>query len=489
MFFTTYQFVFFFLPLVLAGHYLIRRSAYPQWSVYWLLVMSAVFYWSLDRTHLLTVVTSIVINYLMALRLERLKSIGSPAVTSWFWTCLGFNAAFLASFKYGFAALGVDMPVPLGLSFFTLVQIGYHIAIHTDRTAQRFKPSNFALFVGYFPSLVAGPVMTKKDFSFDALTGRASFDSTLFMSGLALFTMGLFKKVVLADSVATEVSSLFSAVGIGTTLTTPEAWLAAVMYTLQLYFDFSGYTDMACGVSAMLGMRLLRNFYSPLKATSIMEYWRRWHMSVTKFFTNNLYLLVTVNLTRTANKRKVGPAARFVLTVFGPMLICFTLIGVWHGSGANFLWFGLLMATALSVNHLWIKRAHPSPLPKPVAWAVTMAVVVCGMILDKTGSFGEAAGLFQSMVGAQGTGTQVLQETSGIWKVAVLGGVALLLPNTHQILSAYQPVLPEAWDDAEGAPKRLTWRISTAGMATMSFVLVCGLIAIPRASEFIYYRF
>ena len=487
MFFTTYQFIFLFLPIALVGYYALRQSRYSPFAVYWLILMSGLFYWSLDRQHLPTLVASVLVNYGLALRMESLKRARSPWAKRLLWLGLGFNAAFLGLFKYGLPAAGFDLPVPLGLSFFTLLQIGYQIAIYTE-TAQNLSPSRFVLMVGYFPYVVAGPLITKRDFRAEVFSGQAPFDTSLFISGLALFTLGLFKKVVLADSVAAEVGAAFSTVASGVDLSTREAWAGATLYTLQLYFDFSGYSDMACGVSAMLGMRLPRNFHSPLKAHSIMEYWRRWHMTVTKFFTNNLYLLVTLNLTRIANRRKLGSKARFALTVFSPMMICFALIGVWHGSGANFFWFGLLMAVALSVNHLWVKANLPAPA-RPIGWALTMLVVVSGMILDKTGSLAEALSVFKSMVGFGNPDSLVQTESAVMLKLFGLAGIALFLPNTHQILSAYQPVLPEAWDDKEGVPKHLTWEISKAGMVAMSLVLVCGLVAIPRASEFIYYRF
>lgn len=486
MFFTTYQFIFMLLPVALIGFYGLRQSKYSAFAVHWLLLVSAIFYWSLDRHHLATLIFSIVTNYYLARRLQFLKQSDSARAKRFFWICLSFNASFLALFKYVFPALGFDVSVPLGLSFFTLVQIGYHISVFTTNVPN-LSPTSYGLMVGYFPYLVAGPVVTRKDFAPEGFSRPTPFDAALFLTGLMLFAMGLFKKVVLADSVAPEVVTAFSALGAGVTLSAGEAWVTAALCPLQLYFDFSGYTDMACGISAMFGFRLPRNFFSPLKAHSIMVYWRRWHMSVTKFFTNNLYLLVTLNLIRFANRRGLRANARFAITVFGPTLICFTLIGVWHGSGANFLWFGLLMATSLSANQLWAKLNRP--LPKPVGWAITMTVVSVGMILGKTNSGTEALSILGSMMGMGAESPQTLTGVTVLLKLALLASIVLLCPNSHQILSSHQPVLPEAWDDKAGIAPALRWGISARGMGVASTVLVGGLVTIPNAAPFIYYRF
>jgi alginate O-acetyltransferase complex protein AlgI len=487
MFFTTYQFILIFLPLALLGFYALRRWAPPPMPTYWLLAASALFYWSLERTHLGTLLASIVINYFLGRLLFQLKSKRSPLARSVFVASVGFNAFVLVLFKYILPAVGVDVPVPLGLSFFTLLQIGYHIAIYAEK-AEPLRLPGFALFVGYFPYVVAGPLVHRKDFPFDRPETSKPFDAALFLSGLALFTFGLFKKLLLADSVVVDVNAAFAATSGGAMLGTAEAWLVAVSYMLQLYFDFSAYSDMAAGISAMFGFRLPRNFHSPLKARSISEYWRRWHMTVTRFFTNSIYLLLTINLTRSANRLGAGSRLRFALTVFMPLLCAFTLIGVWHGSGANFLLFGLLMATALSVNQLWTRQKRP-PLVWPLGWGLTMLVVLAGMVLDKTAGITEARSMFASMLGLGADGRAVLPDYSVAVKTAVLAAIALLMPNTHQILSHYQPVLPDAWDDKAGVPRLMAWKIGTVGMLTVSVALTAALVVIPRAADFIYYRF
>jgi len=486
MFFTTYPFIFLFLPLTLLGFHALRQSRHARFAVHGLVLSSAVFYASLDRLHLGTLVLSIIVNYLLAARLQALVWAQAKAVKSFFWMCLSFNAGYLVLFKYGFPAASLDIPVPLGLSFFTLVQIGVHIAVFTG-SASKLSLASHGLMVGYFPCVVAGPLVTRQQFDPALFTRPGPVDVTLLLSGLMLFSIGLFKKVMMADSVATDVAAAFGALGTGISLSMGEAWIVAALYTLQLYFDFSGYTDMACGISAMFGYRLPRNFFSPLKATSIQVYWRRWHMTVTRFFTSNLYLLVTLRLTRWANRRRLGPRARFAVTVFGPTFICFSLIGVWHGSGANFLWFGLLMASAMSIHQLWAQRN--TPLPRPIGWTLTMLVVMAGMILDKTSSGAEALSIFRSMVGLGSVSVQVLQDSSVVLKLASLALVALACPNSQQILSAYQPVVPEAWDDKVGIPRLMRWTIGARGMAMASLVLVAGLVAIPNAAQFIYYRF
>jgi D-alanyl-lipoteichoic acid acyltransferase DltB (MBOAT superfamily) len=487
MFFTTYSFIFGFLPLTLLGFHACRRSAWPRAATWWLLCMSLAFYWSLERVHLGTLLASIAVNYVLGRQLHRLRAAKSRHARPLFVASVALNALLLVGFKYGAPAIGWELPVPLGLSFFTLLQIGYHIAIYTEKT-RSFGFPGYALFVGYFPYVVAGPIVHKREFPFADGAPPAPFDPRLFLAGLALFVFGLCKKLLLADSLVADVNAGFDANAAGTPLSSAEAWIVAPAYVLQLYFDFSAYSDMAAGISAMLGFRLPRNFHSPLKATSISEYWRRWHITVTRFFTNNLYLLVTLKLTRYARAWRLGPRAHFLLTVFSPLLIAFTLIGVWHGSGANFLWFGLLMASALSVHQARVRARRPA-LFGPAGWALTMLVVIAGMILDKTVNLQDALRLFASLAGAGPGAGSVLQDHTAGAKLLVLGLVALALPNTHQILSRYQPVLPDLWNDAQGIPEALTWKLSTGGLLTLSVALAAALAAIPRAAEFIYYRF
>jgi alginate O-acetyltransferase complex protein AlgI len=219
-----------------------------------------------------------------------------------------------------------------------------------------------------------------------------------FHSFLTLFSLGLFKKVVFADNIGVYVDQVFNAAAHGGALSSFDAWSGALLYTLQIYFDCSGYSDMAAGLAGIFGISLPRNFHSPLKAQSIMDFWRRWHMSMTRFFTEFVYLPLAVKMMRIVVRRRIRGPARFVLTLLVPMVVTFLLIGIWHGAGSNFLIFGLMMGLALSINHAWIKLDLPV-LPKGIGWLITMAVVVTGMIFDRALNLNVAAVVLQSMVG------------------------------------------------------------------------------------------
>jgi alginate O-acetyltransferase complex protein AlgI len=292
---------------------------------------------------------------------------------------------------------------------------------------------------------------------------------------------------VLADSVSPYVATVFSAANEGAALSTADAWCGALLYPLQLYFDFSGYSDMAAGVAALFGIRLPRNFHSPYKATSIMEFWRRWHMTVTKFFTTFVYVQLVMKLMRFAIRHRIGGVPRFALTVLVPMIATFLLIGVWHGTGANFLAFGLLMGVALSINHVWVKFEYPA-LPMGAGWLLTMLVVIGGMIFDRSADMAAAASVLQSMIGAGGGVVLLDMSAVGLWLLG-LGALALFAPNTHEIMTNHRVVLEEAWDDTSALRGRFRWSPGSTGLAVSSALFCISVVFIPRAADFIYYRF
>lgn len=488
MFFTDYEFLFLFLPVALAGFYLARRFRLAVPAEYWLVLLSLFFYWALDRDNIVTLLGSAAINYLLAWQVASNRERRPGLALALLWVGIGFNVLFLLAFKYVGAWLGISWPaaIPLGISFFSIQHIAYLVSTYGEDPA-RPPFRRFVLFTAFFPYVVAGPIVLKKDLmdQYDRLP--ESDAGRLILPALTLFSMGLFKKVVLADSVTSTIDVVFSAANHHGALSAADAWLGALLYTLQIYFDFSGYSDMAAGVAGLFGIRLPRNFHSPFKASSIMEFWRRWHMSVTRFFTNFVYLPLVVKLMRIVIGRRIdGEVVRFVVTVLVPMIATFVLIGVWHGAGANFLAFGLLMGAALSINHLWIKLRRPA-LPKGLGWLLTMAIVVAGMTLDRSPNLDAAKVVFGAMAGLGGSaGTLVDVPFSLAW-VAGLGAVALFAPNTHEIMARHPVVLDEEWEDA---PKwTLRWSPRPLGVVFASLAFSIALVFIPKAAQFIYYRF
>jgi D-alanyl-lipoteichoic acid acyltransferase DltB (MBOAT superfamily) len=488
MFFTSYEFLFLFLPVAFVGFQVLLRRGYPALAEGWLILLSLLFYWSLDRYQVVALLASVVVNYAIGLLSYRYKQTRPRAAFFALWSGICFNVLFLLSFKYVGAWFEISWPIsiPLGISFFSLQQIAYQVSVYSeDLPRQPFH--RHLLFVCFFPYVVAGPVLLANEAfpQLEKLSWQRSLQ--LLLPALTLFSLGLFKKVVLADSVSSHVETVFAAANDGTALSAVDAWCGALLYPLQLYFDFSGYSDMAAGIAALFGIRLPRNFHSPYKATSIMEFWRRWHITVTRFFTTFIYVQLVMKFMRFAIARRIAGVSRFALTVLVPMIVTFLLIGVWHGAGANFIAFGLLMGIALSVNHVWVRQQYPAP-PMGTGWLLTMLVVIIGMIFDRSADMTSAASVLQSMIGLGGGAGVLDGPTVAVWLVA-LGAIALFGPNTHEIMADYAVVLEEAWDDASARRGYFRWSPGSGGLAVASALFCISVVLIPRAGDFIYYRF
>ena len=277
---------------------------------------------------------------------------------------------------------------------------------------------------------------------------------------------------------------MFNGTALGAVPSLPDAWTGAVTYTLQLYFDFSGYSDMAIGLGAMLGIRLPINFNSPYKATDIADFWRRWHMTLTRFFTSYIYMPLAVRSTRRHGIGTIdAPALAYMRTVAIPVLATFFLAGLWHGAGWNFVVFGLVHGTALCIFRGWRMAGLPV-LPQPLAWAATMIVVITGMVLFRADSLGTALTILRNMVAGGGgfAGYAALP-----W-IAALGAVALLAPNTQELMHRF----PMSTDDvfiARGGRWRLEWRDNAAGIVAAALTFCIAVLSITRASQFLYYQF
>ena len=246
---------------------------------------------------------------------------------------------------------GVETLLPLGISFYTFTQIAYLADVYANK-AQEYAPANYALFVTWFPHLIAGPIMHHREMMPQFATAfRAKIDPRLVLIGLSIFSVGLAKKVLLADQAAPFADAVFDR-GALLPLTFAEAWVGALAYTMQIYFDFSGYSDMAIGLSLMFGVRLPVNFNSPYKSKSIIEFWRRWHMTLSRFLRDYVYIPLG------GNRR--GPVRRYA-NLMATMLIG----GLWHGAGWTFVIWGALHGLYLMANHAW--NAAGGRLPKPVA--------------------------------------------------------------------------------------------------------------------------
>jgi D-alanyl-lipoteichoic acid acyltransferase DltB (MBOAT superfamily) len=364
---------------------------------------SLIFYAIWNPPYLALLVGSMLVNYGFARRLSV-----RPAR----WTLIAavsLNLAVLGYFKYrnfflenlalvsdAFSIPGSLEPlfVPLAISFFTFQQIALLLDVRDGR-ATIASPVDFAAFIALFPQLIAGPIVLFREMrdQFSDVRAGGGRGLTMFGPGVIVFLVGLFKKVVLADSIGPYADTAFSLVD---RLTFLEAWAAAVAYSLQLYFDFSGYSDMAVGLGLMLGFILPINFKTPFRATSMLDFWKRWHITMTRFFMLYLYSPIALSLTRWSQEKSFPGVFVFVVAVAMPAALTFLLSGLWHGAAWHFIAFGAVNGVGLIVNHAWREAKLPR-LPGAMGWLLTMLTVVVSFVCFRADNLVDAHAVLRAM--------------------------------------------------------------------------------------------
>ena len=378
MLFNSHEFLFIFLPATLLGFYLIGRVS-RQAAILWLILTSLLFYGWWRPLNILIIGPSIIINYLLASYLLRLSQRGDKPGLSRAVLLLGilFNVAFLGFFKYADFVYGtindvfganlilLHIILPLGISFITFQKIAFLIDVQAGRV-KAFTFREYCTFVLFFPQLIAGPIVHYREMMPQFAAATCRFDKENFAVGLTLLFFGLFKKGVLADNIAPLITPIYQHSAAGGHTPLLVAWMAAVGFTLQIYFDFSGYTDMALGLGRFFGIKLPPNFNSPLKASSIIDFWLNWHMTLTRFLTAYIYNPMVLWMTRRrVAKGRPGfggrnpPVGAFVSLLMVPLITTMFISGLWHGAGYGFVIWGLINGVYLVVNHGWrVYAAH-----------------------------------------------------------------------------------------------------------------------------------
>ena len=397
MVFSSTTFLILFLPVTLAAYYLIGKLLTRSTGVknFILLIASLLFYAWGEPVYIALMLISISFNYIAGRHIDRLKSTGKKGrARAVFVFAILFNVAVLGFFKYfGFIAenvaalfkVGVDLPVlplPIGISFYTFQIMSYVIDLYKGRIKVQKNVVSFALYVSLFPQLNAGPIIKYKDVERD-LTSRKE-TVVLYAAGIARFTVGLAKKLLLANTLGAVYSAVQSQSAAG--LTTLAAWTGIVCYTLQIYFDFSGYSDMAIGLGGMFGFRFAENFNYPYAAATVTDFWRRWHISLSSWFKEYVYIPLGGN-------RCGKPRAIFNL------LVVWLLTGLWHGAAWNFVLWGLFFGILLILEK-YVFRRLIAALPRFVTYVFTMLFVMLGWVLFSSGSVSEALDYVKAMFGA-----------------------------------------------------------------------------------------
>jgi alginate O-acetyltransferase complex protein AlgI len=538
MLFNSYAFILLFLPITLLGVYGLGRLSSARLVVGWLVACSVAFYGIWNPLSLLIILPSLGINFMlgrwMVARLQRPEP-DERTASALMLVGIAFNLCFLGYFKYkNFLldssnwAFGTDWPLsplllPLGISFITFQKIAFLVDIRSG-TIRNFSAFDFLIFVFFFPQLIAGPIVHYREMvpQFNNLQGK--LDSHHLAVGLSLFAIGLFKKAVLADGIAPYANGIFSGAEQGDPVSLARAWMGALAYTLQIYFDFSGYSDMAVGLARMFGIRLPANFNSPLKSSSIIEFWSRWHLTLTRFLTAYVYTPLVMSLTRARmakgqpvlSRTGKSPSAFAALVAF-PTVVTMALSGLWHGAGITFILWGLLHGVYLVVNHGW-RMWHPAwdrqrydRLMKPLGLCMTLLAVVMAMVLFRAKTLDAAVAMFKAMVGLNGfslpqalltrlggtadvlvqmgvqgdvtSGTAFVQAAA--W-ILVLGLIALVLPNSLEVLARFEPALHF---QRARRPVRFEAALRGRWAALFGLMLAAGVLSLNRVSEFLYWQF
>ncbi|MBA3771276.1 MAG: MBOAT family protein [Ramlibacter sp.] len=491
MLFQSYGFIFCFLPiLVLCCQFLRRPHLDRRWRSYLLVAASVVFYGLLSPTSLPFLFLSCAMNLLVGNWIHRARGKVRPAAGTLAGMGIALNVILLAAFKYSGELGWTGGYFPLGASFITFIQIIYLVET-LNGTLRKLSPFEYLQVSTFFGYVTSGPVVSATELTaqYDAGESSHRLDAEHLLAGVALFAIGLFKKLVVADSLAPYATVIFDAADQGHAISMGDAWLGSTVYMLQLYFDFSGYSDMAIGIGYLVGMRLPLNFNSPFKATTVMDYWRRWHMTLTRFITHYLYLPLAVATTRWLGGKPIdGEIPRFALAVVMPTLVAFIVAGVWHGNGWTFFAYGLYWGIALSVFQAW-SRYWPVRVPWVLAWALTMVTALVSLVIFRSSSLNAAGAVLQAAIGASSSGaaTGLLPSFMGL-VVFALVGVLVLLPNSQQVLSRYRI----SSDEVEGPPRRLAglaWSATPAGAVFLGMTLVIALLMGGGPTQFLYYKF
>ena len=517
MLFNSLAFVFFYLPVVLLGFFALGRRS-PLAAAAWLALASLFFYGWWNPAYVGLLAASMAFNYWIGVRIVRAKAATGHA-RGLLTFAIAADLALLAYYKYANffvdnlnASLGMQVSLgaiilPLGISFFTFTQIAFLVDAYQGK-AREYSFIHYALFVTYFPHLIAGPILHHAEMMpqfAQRETYRPDYDKLA--AGVTLFVLGLAKKVLIADEVGGYVAPFFDAARGGASLTFLESWCGALAYTFQLYFDFSGYSDMAVGLSLMFGVRLPINFHSPYKAVNIIEFWRRWHITLSRFLRDYLYVPLGGN--------RKGPARRYI-----NLLLTMLLGGLWHGAGWTFVLWGALHGIYLCVNHGWraLRGALGHDLRRSTAWgravacALTFCAVVVGWVVFRADGVSTASVILQGMAGLNGFALPdhwlarwgelgawlaahgvPFSDTRGLVRAGLINWLVILLavvwfaPNTQQIMRRARPALGVPADAT--ANRWLCWRPAPWLAVPVAALAVLIVVNLHKKSEFLYFQF
>lgn len=506
MLFNSYEFIFIFFPIVFFG-FLIIGKFFNQWgAIIWLIAASLFFYAWWNPVFLPFILFSLLINYFIGVQQTLLNT---NLILKKIWLIVGISAnlGILFYFKYAnfltqiiYQLFHIIRPLdsiilPLGISFFTFTQIGYLVDCYRNETP-KYNITHYCLFVTFFPHLIAGPIVHHHEIipQFKN-TNLHHLKMRNIVLGLTIFSIGLFKKVLFADGISNYVAPIFDAAEQGITLTFLDAWLGAISYSLQLYFDFSAYSDMAVGLAYFFNIRFPMNFNSPYKAKNIIDFWRRWHITLSRFL--KIYLYIPLGGNRCGNYRR-----------YFNLMITMLLGGLWHGAGWTFIFWGFLHGVYLIINHGWNackKRLLISHIntfwSHLIARSLTFIAVVIAWVFFRANSLHAALSQVYSMLGLNflHTPSKLMLLRSSIFfnhHEQMLFVIFLLIiswyaPNTQELFTPH--FLPLKIDNiCQNNNQNIlsfSWSPDTIWAIGLGLMTCFAILNLGHISKFLYFQF
>jgi len=477
--FSSPVFIFYFLPVVLALALALRtygRSATP--FVCLVSIASLSFYAYSNPAWLPLILGSILVNYFLGAVIASATRIARPSLV----IGICFNLGLLGYFKYADflivtanSMLGIDQAtlnviLPIGISFYTFQQIAYLVDVyHQPELKRRFI--DYVFFVSFFPQLIAGPIVHHSELIPQLATVKQRDIASDLSTGLCLFFMGLAKKVLIADTLGQYASAYFGAPTAGFT----QAWLGVSAYSLQIYFDFSGYSDMALGLGMMFGLKLPVNFDSPYQAKSIIDFWRRWHITLSRFLKDYLYI-------------PLGGNRRGDVRRFANLLITMLLGGLWHGAGWGFILWGGLHGLYLCLNH-WLATLSLPQWLRAAGWPLTLIAVVFAWVPFRADGLIDTVFIWKVLLGMADTSSAVPLDLNLVGYLLVGWLLVCFAPNSQQIINYLFPQAQYPTQPSKLLSGEFPNRVRPLFAATMGCAAAVGLAMNNRIAEFLYFQF
>ena len=485
MLFNSFEFIFLFLPIVFFTYFLLNRFQYVTAAKAWLVVASLFFYSYWNVKYLPLMLVSLVVNYFIGMRLVRNKSKFLLTIG------LIFNIGMLSYFKYydfflqninelfGTHFNLLSLTLPLAISFYTFQKIAFLVDTYRGETeACHFL--DFALFVTFFPQLIAGPIVHHAQIMpqfADPSTKR--WQSKNIVLGIFVFAVGIFKKVGIADVLSPLVHEGFD---VQSSLTFVEAWLSSLAYTCQLYFDFSGYTDMAIGIALLFNIQLPQNFNSPYKAVNIQDFWRRWHMTLSQFLTKYVYI-------------SLGGNRKGMVRTYVNIMIVFLISGLWHGAGWTFIFWGFLHGIATVIHRVWSKAGFR--MPSWAGWLITFFFINITWVFFRATSWHDAIKVLKGMFGMNG-----FELANSVFPAALLENLQFLTQYGVSFTESYPMSLLDfkmvvyifgalciSFFLKNSIQLRDTFRPNIWTAVFTATLLVYSVLHLTSISEFLYFNF